>query len=39
MVLRPASKLDPLLGTYPFLLEFLAGLSPKFEKLRNPILR
>ena len=39
MVLRPASKLDALLAAYPFLLDFLAGLSPKFEKLRNPILR
>jgi len=39
MVLKAASKLDPLLGIYPFLVEFLAGLSPKFEKLKNPILR
>jgi DUF438 domain-containing protein len=37
--LGPASKLAPLLEAYPFLLEFLAGLSPKFQKLRNPILR
>jgi DUF438 domain-containing protein len=39
MILRPADKLDPLLESYPFLLEFLAGFSPKFQKLRNPILR
>jgi DUF438 domain-containing protein len=39
MILRPTSKLDPLLQAYPFLQEFLAGLSPKFGKLRNPVLR
>jgi DUF438 domain-containing protein len=39
MILKPADKLDPLLERYPFLLEFLAGYSPKFGKLRNPLLR
>jgi DUF438 domain-containing protein len=39
MILKPESKLDPLLEGYPFLLEFLARYSPKFQKLRNPILR
>jgi DUF438 domain-containing protein len=39
MILTPKNKLDPLLHSYPFLLEFLAGYSAKFEKLRNPILR
>jgi DUF438 domain-containing protein len=39
VILKPTSKLDSLLQTYPFLQEFLAGLSPKFGKLKNPILR
>jgi len=39
MVLDARTKLDALLKGYPFLLEFLAGWSPKFEKLRNPLLR
>jgi DUF438 domain-containing protein len=39
MTLKPSNKLDPLLETYPFLLDFLAGYSPKYQKLRNPILR
>jgi DUF438 domain-containing protein len=39
MVLDAKTKLDALLKAWPFLLEFLAGWSPKFEKLRNPLLR
>jgi DUF438 domain-containing protein len=39
MTLSPSVKLDQLLETYPFLLEYVAGLSPKFGKLRSPILR
>ncbi len=39
MVLDARTKLDALLKTYPFLLDFLAGWSPKFDKLRNPLLR
>jgi DUF438 domain-containing protein len=33
------TKLNDLLKKYPFLLDYLAGLSPRFEKLRNPIMR
>ncbi|MDP2916275.1 MAG: DUF438 domain-containing protein [Candidatus Aminicenantes bacterium] len=33
------TKLDDLLKTYPFLLEFLSVFSPKFAKLKNPVLR
>jgi DUF438 domain-containing protein len=39
MILNATTKLDSLLKAYPFLLEFLAGLSPKFRKLKNPVLR
>ena len=39
MIFDAKTKLDALLKTYPFLLEFLAGWSPKFDKLRNPLLR
>jgi hypothetical protein len=39
MRIDPKTKLDDLLKTYPFLLEFLAAYSPKFAKLRNPVLR
>ncbi|MBS3956024.1 MAG: DUF438 domain-containing protein [Clostridiales bacterium] len=33
------TKLHGLLETYPFLLEYLAGLKPEFAKLKNPVLR
>ena len=33
------TKLDDLLKKYPFLLDYLAGLSPRFAKLRSPIMR
>lgn len=33
------TKLDALLQSYPFLLEFLAAWNPSFGKLRNPLLR
>jgi hypothetical protein len=33
------TKLESLLRSYPFLLDFLIGWAPKFEKLRNPLLR
>ena len=33
------TKLDDLLKKYPFLLDFLAGLSPRFAKLRSPVMR
>lgn len=39
MIIDAKTKLDGLLKTYPFLLEFLASWSSKFEKLRNPLLR
>jgi len=39
MTIGPRTKIDDLLKTHPFLLDFLAGFNPKFEKLRNPILR
>jgi len=39
MQIEPKTRLDDLLKAYPFLLEFLAGYSPKFAKLRNPVLR
>ena len=39
MQIEAKAKLDDLLKTYPFLLEFLAAYSPKFAKLRNPVLR
>lgn len=39
MVLEAKTKLDALLKEYPFLLDFLAGWSPKYEKLRNPLVR
>jgi PAS domain S-box-containing protein len=39
MRIVPETKLDSLLKAYPFLLDFLAGWSPQFAKLRNPLLR
>jgi len=39
MRLDSRTKLDDLLKKYPFLLDYLAGLSPRLAKLRNPIMR
>ncbi len=39
MKLTPSDKLAPLLVAYPSLVDFLAGYSPNFEKLKNPLLR
>jgi DUF438 domain-containing protein len=39
MRIGSSTKLDDLLKKYPFLLDFLAGLSPRFARLRNPVLR
>ncbi|MCX8160736.1 MAG: DUF438 domain-containing protein [Candidatus Saccharicenans sp.] len=39
MELNEKTSLYSLLKEYPFLLDFLVGLSPAFEKLKNPILR
>ena len=33
------TKIDDLLKKYPFLLDFMAGLSPRFAKLRSPVMR
>src|SRR4030042_1449115 len=33
------TKIDDLLKKYPFLLDFLACFSPRFAKLRSPIMR
>ncbi len=39
MELSDKTKIDGLLKQYPFLLDFLITLSPKFENLKNPIMR
>jgi len=39
MTIDAKTKLADLLKAYPFLLDFLAGWSPKYDKLRNPLLR
>ncbi|HDZ59175.1 MAG TPA: DUF438 domain-containing protein [Actinobacteria bacterium] len=39
MVLGPKTKIDDLLSSYPFLLEFFLGQSPRFKILKNPVSR
>jgi len=39
MKIDSRTKIDDLLKKYPFLSDFLAGLSPRFAKLRSPVLR
>lgn len=39
MKINSRTKVDELLKKYPFLLDYLAGLSPRFAKLRSPIMR
>ena len=39
MEINATTKIDELLKEYPFLEDFLVGLSPKFKGLRNPIMR
>lgn len=39
MEINGSTKLDVLLKKYPFLVDFLAGLTPEFKKLKNPIMR
>ena len=39
MPLTPKTKIDDLLKRYPFLPDFLAGLSPQFSRLKSPIMR
>jgi uncharacterized protein len=39
MELTTKTKLTALLGTYPFLKDFLVGLNPNFKALDNPVMR
>ena len=39
MGINAKTKIDDLLKQYPFLLDFLITLSPKFKNLNNPVLR
>ncbi len=39
MRITEKTRIDALLKAYPFLLEFLVTLSPKFSKLKNPVMR
>jgi DUF438 domain-containing protein len=39
MKIEGKTPIGPLLDEYPFLLETLAGLSPAFARLKNPVLR
>ena len=39
MELKPETKLGDLVKEYPFLIEFLPTVSPKYEDLKNPVLR
>lgn len=39
MELSPKTKVDDLLTSYPFLLEFFIAQSPKFKLLQNPVTR
>lgn len=39
MEITPKTKIDDLLGEYPFLLEFFLARSPKYKLLKNPISR
>lgn len=39
MLLSEKTRIGELLKNFPFLLDYLAGYTPEFEKLRNPILR
>jgi len=39
MTITPKTTVHTLLKEHPFLLDFLAGYSPEFEKLTNPVLR
>jgi DUF438 domain-containing protein len=39
MKIGSRTKIDELLKRYPFLLDFLAGLSPRFARLRSPVMR
>jgi len=39
MELKPETNLGDLVEEYPFLIEFLPTVSPKYEDLKNPVLR
>jgi hypothetical protein len=39
MEISGKTKLNDLLDKYPFLVDFLAGISPEFKKLRNALFR
>jgi DUF438 domain-containing protein len=39
MKLNPETRIGDLLDKYPFLLEFLPTVSPKYKRLTNPIMR
>ena len=38
-LIHPGARLAPILDAYPALEEVLFGLSPAFQRLRNPVLR
>jgi hypothetical protein len=39
MEINKGSKIDDLLKSHPFLVDFLIAVSPKFKALRNPLMR
>ncbi len=39
MIIHPGTRLQDLMKPYPFLADFLAGLSPDYRLLRQPLLR
>lgn len=39
MQLTPGTKISDLIETYPFLIDFMQEISPKFSLLKNPMLR
>lgn len=39
MQLSHKTKLNDLLKKYPFLVDYLVGISPEFQKLKNPVFR
>jgi DUF438 domain-containing protein len=39
MKLNPETRIGDLLDEYPFLIDFLLTVSPKYKKLTNPIMR
>lgn len=39
MNVTPATKIHDLIEHYPFLIDFLGNLNPKFKLLKNPVMR